>query len=56
MTLLKGKGYYIFFILNFFYFKLYIINIFKGLTARVRVRIYYILARNLVLLAILIST
>ena len=56
MTLLKGKGYYILFTLNSFYFKLYIINIFKGLVVRVKVKIYYILARNLVLLTILIST
>jgi len=56
VTLLKKKGYYILLTLNSFYFKLYTINIFKGLVVRVRVKTYYILARNLALLAILIST
>ena len=56
MTLLKEKGYYILPTLNSFYFKLYTINIFKGLVARVRVKTYYALAHNSVLLIILIST
>ena len=53
--LLKGERYYILFILNFFYFKLYTINIFKGLVVYIKVKIYYILACNSVLLIILIS-
>ena len=48
--LLKGEG----IILNSFYFKLYIKDIFLSLAARVRVKIYYILVYNLALLVILI--
>ena len=48
---LKGGG----ITLNFFYFKLYIKDVFVGLIVRVRARIYYALAYNLVLLVILIS-
>ena len=55
-AILLGGGYYILLILNSFYFRLYAKDIFLGLAARVRVRIYYILARNSALLAILIST
>jgi len=54
--LLGEKEYYIFFILYIFYFKLYTINIFKGLVVYIRVKIYYILARNLILLILLIFT
>ena len=42
--------------LNFFCFGLYIKDIFLGLIIYIRARIYYILTRNLALLAILIST
>ena len=56
MTLLGGEGYYILFTLNFFYFRLYTANIFKGLIVYIRVKTYCALARNLVLLVILIST
>ena len=52
-----GRGeYYILLTLNSFYFKLYAKDVFLGLVVRVRVRIYYALARNSALLAILIST
>jgi len=54
--LLKGEKYYNLFILNFFYFRLYIINIFKSLTVYIKIKINYILARKLILLIILIST
>ena len=54
-TLLWG-GYYILLTLNSFYFRLYAKDAFLGLAVRVRARIYYALARNLALLAILIST
>ena len=42
--------------LNFFYFKLYIKDMFLGLAVYIRAKIYYILAYNLALLAILIFT
>jgi len=52
----KGKSkYYILFILTPFYFKLYTKDIFLGLVVYIRIRIYYTLIYNLVLLAILIS-
>ena len=51
--LLKGGGGIT---LNFFSFKLYVIDIFLGLIVCVRARTYYTLARNSALLAILIST
>jgi hypothetical protein len=54
--LLVGGGNYILLTLNSFYFRLYAKDVFLGLVARVRVRIYYALAHNSVLLAILIST
>jgi hypothetical protein len=54
--LLVGGGNYILLTLNSFYFRLYAKDIFLGLALYIRVRIYYTLARNLVLLAILIST
>ena len=50
--LLKGRG----ITLNSFCFKLYVKDIFLGLVVRIRARIYCALVRNLVLLAILIST
>jgi len=50
----KGE-HYILFILNSFYFKLYIKKIFSGLVAYKGVKTYCVLACNLVLLAILIS-
>jgi hypothetical protein len=53
--LLVGGGNYILLTLNSFYFRLYAKDIFLGLALRVRVRIYCALARNLALLAILIS-
>ena len=49
--LLEGEG----ITLNSFYFGLYIKDIFLGLIAHIRVRIYYVLAHNLALLVILIS-
>ena len=55
MLLVEG-GKYILLTLNSFYFRLYTKDIFLGLVLYVRVRIYYALARNLALLAILIST
>ena len=54
MLLVEGEN-YILLTLNSFYFRLYTKDIFLGLVLYVRVRIYYALARNLVLLAILIS-
>jgi hypothetical protein len=54
--LLIGGGNYTLLTLNSFYFRLYVKDIFLGLVLRVRVRIYCVLARNSVLLAILIST
>ena len=53
--LLVGGGYYILLTLNSFYFRLYAKDVFLGLELRVRVRTCYALARNSVLLAILIS-
>ena len=50
--LLEGGG----ITLNFFCFGLYIKDIFLGLVVYIRARICYILARNLALLVILIST
>jgi len=55
MLLVKG-GNYTLFTLNSFCFRLYAKDIFLGLALRVRVRTYYTLTRNSVLLAILIST
>ena len=55
MLLVEGEN-YILLTLNSFYFRLYTKDIFLGLVLYVRVRIYYALARNLALLAILIST
>ena len=54
--LLVGGGYYILLTLNSFYFRLYAKDIFLGLALYVRVRIYYALVYNSVLLVILIST
>jgi hypothetical protein len=54
--LLVGGGNYTLLTLNSFYFRLYAKDVFLGLVLRVRVRICYALARNLALLAILIST
>ena len=54
--LLVGGGNYALLTLNSFYFRLYAKDVFLGLALRVRVRIYYALARNSALLAILIST
>jgi len=55
MLLVEG-GNYILLTLNSFCFRLYAKDVFLGLAARVRVRIYCALACNSVLLAILIST
>ena len=53
--LLVGGGNYALLTLNSFCFGSYAEDVFLGLALRVRVRIYYALARNSALLAILIS-
>ena len=60
--LLRGKNrgnwggrYYIFFTLNSFCFRSYILIILLGLIVYIKAKTYYILAHNLALLAILIS-
>ena len=55
MLLVRGRNYTLL-TLNSFYFRLYAKDIFLGLVLSVRVRTYCALARNLALLAILIST